>query len=56
MPFGAIHKVRTQPRGGGVSPKCVQLRAGGRGVFYPMSAHAKGHQKWLKISSKMINF
>ena len=42
---GAIHKVRTQHGGGGVSTKCVQLRAGGRGVFYPMSAHAKAVKK-----------
>ena len=31
--LGAIHKVRTQHGGGGVSPKCVQLRAGGGGSF-----------------------
>ena len=31
--IGAIHKVRTQHGGGGVSPKCVQLRAGGGGSF-----------------------
>ena len=53
MPLGAIHKVRTQHGGGGVSPKCVQMRAGGGGVFNPMSVHAKAVKERLKISPKI---
>ena len=39
--LGAVHIVRTQQGGEGGSPKCVQMRAGGRGVFGALSAHAR---------------
>ena len=39
--FGAVHIVRTQQGGEGGSPKCVQMRAGGRGAVWGLKCARK---------------